>query len=295
MIYYPNRSDLSIRTKNLAKGISDAFNNYYKKGLNPYIELAKVLTSVELILEAPTDGSFLDGLLPLTVGMKLSDAIDEINEALLPAPPTFAISSFVCSPSTNPLLIGTGTWKNIGALVFSASYNLTPTGAYISHSPWTNLAMTGTGLVGPTASLEAVAYPSVGGSKSFTLHATDGIDPTTATINYNFVNKRFWGVSVYPDPNESQIEILSNELSNEIRKTFTVNAGAGEYIIYAYPSRLGEADIWVGGFMGGFVLVRSDLSITNGSGFTETYRVYKSENVNLGNTTVTVVPTGELP
>lgn len=201
----------------------------------------------------------------------------------------FSIASFSDGESS-PQEIGDGVWKAIGEISFTATYNNGPAAAtpYVSKSGWSNLNMTGEGYVGPTTNAEAVNYPSVGASITFQLNATDGEDADTETQSVAFYNRRYWGVSETASGfDEADIEGLADdELSNSKAKTFTVNAGAGEYIIFAYPSRLGTATFTVGGFEGGFEEPET-VSVENASGYTEDYYVYRSTNSGLGSTTVT--------
>lgn len=199
---------------------------------------------------------------------------------------TFSIATFTSDAGASIFEIGTGDWKAIGALTFEASYNNGPaTGAYVTHGAWSNLNLDD--YTGPTVNAEAVAYPAVGGTCAFVLHATDGTDSPTSTLTYYFYNNRFWGVSSDTSFNEADIEGLTSELSNSRAKTFTVTAAAGEYIYYCFPSRLGAATFTVGGFEGGFE-APSTVSVTNASGYTEDYYVYRSTNSGLGSTTVVV-------
>jgi len=206
---------------------------------------------------------------------------------------TFAIATFVCDAGATGTIFeigASGTWKAMGSLSFTATYNNGPaTNGYITHTGWSNLTMGGTGYVGPTTNAEVVTYPSVGSTKTFTLNATDGTDNSTNTITYYFYNRRYWGVSSTASSYiESDIEgLANNDLSNSRAKTFTVTASTGEYIIYSYPSRLGTATFTVGGFEGGFQPPET-VSVTNASGYTENYYVYRSTNTNLGATTVVV-------
>jgi hypothetical protein len=148
--------------------------------------------------------------------------------------------------------------------------------------------MTEAGYIGPTVNAEAVNYPAVGASITFQLNATDGDDSDTDTQSVAFYNRRFWGVSSTASSySEADIEGLADdELSNSKAKTFTVNPGAGEYIIFAYPKRLGTVTFTVGGFEGGFEAPET-VSVENASGYEEDYFVYRSTNSNLGSTTVT--------
>ena len=206
---------------------------------------------------------------------------------------TFSISTFTCNAGGSGTVFeigAAGTWQAIGAISFSATYNNGPaSGGYVTHTGWGNLTLTGGSFEGPTSNTEVVVYPSVGGNRQFTDHATDGVDAATKTVTYYFYNRRFWGVSTTASGYvEADIEgLANNELSNSRSKTFTVAPGASDYIIYSYPSRLGTATFTVGGFAGGFQSPET-VSVTNASGYTENYYVYRSTNVNLGSTTVVV-------
>lgn len=114
----------------------------------------------------------------------------------------------------------------------------------------------------------------------------DAIVSRTASIT--FQPKVYWGKT-----NKTQLEnadILALEgsaLAGGRGRTFTVNAGAGEKIVYAIPSSFGTPTFNVGGFDGGFKKLQT-LSFTNASGHTQNYDIWASVNAGLGNTTVTV-------
>ena len=80
---------------------------------------------------------------------------------------------------------------------------------------------------------------------------------------------------------------LTKSLQGDRAKTFTANAGAGEYIWYACPVSYGTPNFNVGGFDGGFSKVKT-FDFTNASGYTEVYQVWRSDNAGLGVTTVKV-------
>lgn len=80
---------------------------------------------------------------------------------------------------------------------------------------------------------------------------------------------------------------LTKSLQGGRAKTFTVNAGEGEYIWYACPVRYGTPSFSAGGFDGGFSKVKT-FDFTNLFNFTESYQVWRSDNAGLGSTTVVV-------
>jgi hypothetical protein len=201
---------------------------------------------------------------------------------------SFGINSFSDSqPGT--IEEGVGVWKSTGNISFTASYNNGPaTGGYVSFGGWSNLTLTNT-FQGPTVTVANTNFPSVGGTVVFTLNATNGTSSPTATITHTFNNDRYYGVSTLQSgwTSGQVLAFGTNDLVNSIPNTFTVNPGAGQYIVNAYPSRLGTSSYSVGGFSGGFNSPQT-VSVTNASGFTENYYVYSSVNSNLGSTTVVV-------
>ena len=202
---------------------------------------------------------------------------------------TFAIASFTTNIGATTIEIGNGIWKNIGSIIFNAAYSNGPAiNGYISHVGWTNLTMNGTSFTGPTSNISADSYPAVGGTKTYTLNATDGTDTPIASLSYTFYNNLYWGISTNTIYTSADVVGLATKaLANSRVLTFTVSPGVGQYIVYAYPSRLGLATFTVGGFSGGFDAVQV-VSVINGSGYIENYNVYKSSNANLGTTTVIV-------
>jgi len=119
--------------------------------------------------------------------------------------------------------------------------------------------------------------------KTWTLTAED--EKGTATIkttSVTFLNRAYWGTAI-----EFTTEAMSSALASSKEQTFTVTANSGEYIWYAIPSRMGACSFNVGGFGGGFTLVNT-INITNGSGYSESYYIYRSDNASLGSTTITV-------
>lgn len=121
------------------------------------------------------------------------------------------------------------------------------------------------------------------------LTVTDERDAVVSrTVTITFQPKVYWGKS-----NKAQLEnadILALEgsaLASGRGRTFTVNAGAGEKIAYAFPTSFGTPTFNVGGFDGGFKKMNT-LEFTNASGHTQSYDVWISVNAGLGSTTVTV-------
>ena len=124
--------------------------------------------------------------------------------------------------------------------------------------------------------------------KTWTLKAIDEKDITSQkTTSVKFYNGVYYGVSSNTTYDNAFILSFTKTLANSKAKTFTVIANEGEYIYYCLPSRFGDCSFNVSGFDGGFTKVNT-INFTNSSGYTETYDIYKSDNANLGSTTVKV-------
>lgn len=121
------------------------------------------------------------------------------------------------------------------------------------------------------------------------LTVTDERDAVvTKQVSITFQPKAYWGKSNKPTLENADILALEGSaLTSNKARTFTVNAGAGEKIVYAIPSSFGTPTFNVGGFDGGFKKVQT-LEFTNASGYAQNYDVWMSVNAGLGNTTVVV-------
>lgn len=125
---------------------------------------------------------------------------------------------------------------------------------------------------------------SITANKTFTVIATDERGATaSATTSITFHNGVYYGVGT-PTTN---ILTLNKKLQSGKDLTFTVDAGDGQNILFALPTRYGTPNFNVGGFDGGFHKI-NPINFTNASGYTESYDVWVSDNTGLGNTTVKV-------
>ena len=123
------------------------------------------------------------------------------------------------------------------------------------------------------------------------VYATDARNAVaTRTADVAFRDKRHWWVAVSLDAagvTDQIINQATGELAAGYSKTFTLNAAAGQHIYYAFPASWGTPRFFVGGFEGGFALLKT-FDHKNASGATISYAVWKSTNAGLGNTTVEV-------
>lgn len=175
--------------------------------------------------------------------------------------------------------------SKISSVTLSWAVNKTPTSQQLSKGT-ENYSVTA------TDTSKVLSFdPAITSNSTFTIKATDarGASDSLSTA-INFLNGVYYGigtVTATENCNDSFVQTLTKVLSSSRVRSFTVNAGAGQYIYYALPTSLGTPTFFVGGFEGGFSLFHT-FEYTNPSGFKESYNVYKSTNANLGNTTVEV-------
>lgn len=195
-------------------------------------------------------------------------------------------------PAFVPHLSGGGTVE-VGATVSTPSF----TGSYTSGPP-TSATFSDTDGNAPfslSTPFTAISDPysftksANGASVTFTLSATKGAITRNTSVSYQWLPRVYWGTDNDGLNSESGIEGLANNaLASGRQRTFNVNALSGKHIYYGYPASYGAATFTVGGFEGGFDLVSATISVTNAQGVTQNYRLYKSTNPSLGDTTVVV-------
>lgn len=139
--------------------------------------------------------------------------------------------------------------------------------------------------------LRKKTYSGVTTKTIYTLTATDEKSATdTASVSINFYNGVYYGVATEPTSYDNAFILgLTKSLQGTKANTFTVTANANQYIYYCLPSSgYGTPNFNVGGFDGGFSKVATIEPFKNASGYEENYDIYRSDNANLGYTTVKV-------
>jgi len=113
----------------------------------------------------------------------------------------------------------------------------------------------------------------------FSLTANDGTTQDTSSATFYFKNRVFHGGSSNSSLTSSQIIGLSNSPftgSNFSLSETSVTTSGTQYYYYCYPSRLsGSPTFKIGPNPTDFTPL-SDVSVTNSSGYVETYKVFQS-------------------
>lgn len=207
--------------------------------------------------------------IPSNIGDRLAEIEAQIGDILYEA---ISITSFKSSVSSAEM------GSTVTDVTLSWEINKTPTSLSLGSEALdvNDKSKTLTGL-------------SIKSNNTWTLKATDERGAiSTKEAKLTFYNGVYFGVTTQPSVyNDAFILGLSKALRSTKLPSFTVDAGAEQYIYYCVPSRFGECKFNVGGFDGGFAKIAT-FDFTNASGYTESYDIYKSDNANLGSTTVSV-------
>lgn len=186
------------------------------------------------------------------------DGIEEELEALNP----FGVTSFTVSPS----VLEKG--DSASSVLLKWVLNKEPANVIVDGKAQ-NAVKSGS----------VIIEEEISAKRTFKLSATDA-KGTTATkdATVNFYSAVQYGTN---------ISNLTKVLTGTRKRTFTVNAAEGEYIIYVCPVDLGNCTFKVGGFEGGFNLEQT-IELSNEFGYTESFNIYQSAQAGLGETTVEV-------
>lgn len=220
----------------------------------------------------------------------------------------FSFAMTILSFSSNQTatqLIGSGTWKGIAGITFTASYNNPPpNGASVAISGTGGVSWAGGQLAFTTpftskATVDTTAYPSTKDTTIvFTLTALDGATQRTATDTITFRNNVHYGVSTKASGYTSSdvTGLAGSTLTNNQNQSVALSPSGTQYLIFAFPSSY--TSISATGFLFNSVTCPFEafetVSVTNSAGFTENYKVYRSTNLNLGSSTLTTSTSSNL-
>lgn len=123
-------------------------------------------------------------------------------------------------------------------------------------------------------------------SRTFTITVNDGISTSSATTTVNFSHKRYWGVSSSPTLDSAGILALSKEFSSSRVQSRSISP-SGQYIYFAYPASWGLATFTVNG-LPNTAWTLSVQSFVNAQGQSNTFNVYRSDNLLTGTYTIGV-------
>lgn len=253
-------STYPVQNKAIYSTVSD-FNTKFSNNDKKFTELEDDLTSLDNKID--------------TTKTNLEEEIERLWEELGGMSYVAAqILSFTC----NPNIAEKGS--TVSSLVFNWELNKELTGASDSIS-LESMTLN-------TSDRNYTISGNIQSDKDFTLKVIDRGNEVTATTSIKFYNGVYYGVNTEAELYDNAFILALNKKLQATRNTsFSVEAGEGQYIYFCAPAAYGDPTFTVGGFDGGFSKVAT-LNFTNSSNHSEEYYIYKSDNPNLGNTTIQV-------
>jgi hypothetical protein len=190
--------------------------------------------------------------------------VEEALDALLYVEPTVALSNNIGT-------VEMGTTITSVTLSWSANKSLTS----IELSD-------GIGTVSFTRESYTLEDVSITSNESYTITVSDDETEVSDSTSIGFLNSRYWGVSSNTSLTGDELLNLNKQLSSGYSQTKVFDCSGGNYIYFAWPERFGTpSKLVVGGLTSGFTNLGT-VEHTNSSGYTESFRVYRSPNLQNG-------------
>lgn len=126
-------------------------------------------------------------------------------------------------------------------------------------------------------------------TKTFSLTISDNENTDSASKKISFLPKIYYGSTTEPTEYNGAFALgLSNSvLSSSSKRDYSFNCGSGEYSYIVCPTSMTFSTIWVNGFQADINKITT-ISLTNESGYTQSYDVLRFTNSGLGSFVGTV-------
>lgn len=190
----------------------------------------------------------------------------------------YYISPAINSFSSNPA----GGTREIGSKISSVTFN------------WTvNKDITEQSLTGCTVSATdrtATYNTEISSNKSFRLTIKDAEGSMTSKdISFSFYPKVYYGSKVLTDTIDSNYitGLSKGDLKSGRGGTYAITVASGQYGIIAFPKSFGTPSCKIGGFDTDLTSLGT-VSVTNASGYTQDYNVYRTPNPSLGSISMVI-------
>lgn len=153
----------------------------------------------------------------------------------------------------------------------STATNLTLSWSY--NKP--NISQTVTDFSSSISSRNHLYTTSYTANKTFTVSATDErSNSVSRNTTVSFLNRIYYGTTPSSSLNNSDVLGLANKPFISSRNLNATLGGNGDYVVFCYPTSFGNGNFTADGF--GTTLVQSTLSLTNNSGYTTNYYIYRT-------------------
>ena len=130
--------------------------------------------------------------------------------------------------------------------------------------------------------LRTKTYTNVTKDTTYTLSATSGSQTISSSVSAKFSLKKYWGVSSKTSLSNSDILALNSGWAQRTMGSTTFDCTGGKYPYYILPtSMINGIEFWINGLQN-TDWVTEQISLTNASGYTESYTVFRLNTIQTG-------------
>lgn len=199
------------------------------------------------------------------------------------------------------------TLQEIELATFPLNLNIVPSSNSVfekgsSYTPTINISVSRKGTnVTSESNINVVGEPTLSGSISsdkqkwiptkavtanqkLTVTATYGSQSASKVYYVFFKNKKYWGTSANTSLTNAQVLALegSTWADNRLMESTNFDCTGGKYPYYVIPANVYNGlQVWVGGLKNTDITV-TDMTVTNASGSSQTYKVIRLTNIQTG-------------
>lgn len=141
----------------------------------------------------------------------------------------------------------------------------------------------------PVGTLTATYSTPFSANKTFTLTVQNAQGTDTANSSVLFEQKRYWGTSLSTSLNDAGVLGLSSEFGTSITMATKTITSSVAYIYLAWPTAWGTPQITVNGLLN-TAWTKTTRAFVNGSGYSSSYDIYRSDNLLTGTYQISVSP-----
>lgn len=136
--------------------------------------------------------------------------------------------------------------------------------------------------IGISSELRTKTYTNVTKDTTYTLSATSGSQTISSSVSAKFSLKKYWGVSSKTSLSNNEILALNSGWAQRTMGSTTFDCTGGKYPYYILPtSMISGIEFWINGLQN-TDWVTEQISLTNASGYTESYTVFRLNTIQTG-------------
>lgn len=123
---------------------------------------------------------------------------------------------------------------------------------------------------------------NINSNTTYTLSISDGKNSASKTTSILFKQKRYWGASSKETLDNADVLKLSQELTDNRKQSRSFNCSGGKYFWLVIPEQMCSGITFKVGGLAFSAMEISKMQLTNASGYTSSYYLYRSSDIQTG-------------